>query len=583
MLKNKKLSYYFIGIVLLFLFFVPYIVNGESSYFRIHDYLEQDYVNTMLSAKYLFHPLQFEIPDVLSGSFRGTIQAHSLLQVFAYKLIPGIWFLILNLFFIAFVAYSGMFLLINKLYEQKYAQSSLYYPMVITGCFVYGITPTLMHGLTALIFPFVVYLALSIRDNFDGKMKYLLPLASLFVGLSTSLVYAGMYYVLLFFICALVFLIKKDFRAFKNYFICLCFITLGYIINYFYSFAALTESSHRLEWYLTAGPFFKALWDCLKNGHVEIKALPELSVIVTVVYGVVCIIRRKSFDKNIAYSLLGILVVSLLISIYHSSHIITDFLNSDVVGSLRSIQFDRVCAVFYSVWSFILIAGFLNLFCEIKHKTLKIIALIIFITVFSMRFCKLIKSSSDKPYKWNTDIILHKNKKMKMYNYAQFFEKDLMKEVKDYINKPQNEYKVVSVGMNPAVALFNGFYCLDGYFTNYRLDYKHQFKKVIIKELEKYEGYYDYYETWGSRVYLPVSEFSKEESYSFRPADYPSYYERYDSIKHLDIDFPLLYKMGARYIFSMFRIDNAKNIKLEKVFTSKLTGRKLYLYSIVGR
>ena len=234
MLTNKKIKYYFIGLFFILVFFIPYILNGDNSFFKIHDYLEQDFVNIKLNAKYLFHPMVLNIPEVLFGTFRGSIQVHSLLHVFAYKFVQGVWFLILNLIFIAIVGYTGMFLLINKLYQEKYEKSVLYYPIITLGCFVYGITPTLLHGLTVLILPLVIYLALSIKNDYDGKNKYILPTISLFIGLATSLVYNGYLYLLLLTIYMGYYLIKKDLDTFKKYFLCFSLMFLGYITTYFY-------------------------------------------------------------------------------------------------------------------------------------------------------------------------------------------------------------------------------------------------------------------------------------------------------------------------------------------------------------
>ena len=72
--------------------------------------------------------------------------------------------------------------------------------------------------------------------------------------------------------------------------------------------------------------------------------------------------------------------------------------------------------------------------------------------------------------------------------------------------REQSEYRVVSLGIDPAAALYHGFYCLDGYSNNYPLDYKHSFRKVLAPELERNEYLRDYFDGWGNRCYLFSSE-----------------------------------------------------------------------------
>ena len=104
------------------------------------------------------------------------------------------------------------------------------------------------------------------------------------------------------------------------------------------------------------------------------------------------------------------------------------------------------------------------------------------------------------------------------------------------------------------------------------LEYKHKFAKVIDEELKKNEQFKNYYNNWGSRVYLVSHELG-----FFRP------YDKIDEnieIEGLNIDYKQLKVMHCDYIFSKFKIKNAeKNIKLEKIFTDD--NDKIYLYSLI--
>ena len=84
-------------------------------------------------------------------------------------------------------------------------------------------------------------------------------------------------------------------------------------------------------------------------------------------------------------------------------------------------------------------------------------------------------------------------------SWRKYYAEDLFAKVEETIGKNKNEYKVACIGVNSSVALFNGFYTVDGYSTDYPLEYKHRFRKVIEKELDKDEGIKGYFDNWGNR------------------------------------------------------------------------------------
>ena len=46
--------------------------------------------------------------------------------------------------------------------------------------------------------------------------------------------------------------------------------------------------------------------------------------------------------------------------------------------------------------------------------------------------------------------------------YREFYSPELFAAIRDYIGKPQESYRVGSIGMHPSIALYNGFYNIDG-------------------------------------------------------------------------------------------------------------------------
>lgn len=175
-------------------------------------------------------------------------------------------------------------------------------------------------------------------------------------------------------------------------------------------------------------------------------------------------------------------------------------------------------------------------------------------------------------------VLIPNNEEIKYKNqpsYAQYFAEDEFKEIKEYINKPLDSFRVVSIGMHPNVAQYNGFYTLDSYSNIYPLSYKEEFRKIIEPELNKNKALREYYDYWGGRCYIFVDELGKKYQFSKHSKK---------SIKNLSLNTNQLQKMGGQYILSALPIENAKdnNLTFEKSFETKTGYWKIYLYEVNG-
>jgi hypothetical protein len=158
--------------------------------------------------------------------------------------------------------------------------------------------------------------------------------------------------------------------------------------------------------------------------------------------------------------------------------------------------------------------------------------------------------------------------------FAGFFSTPLFAEIKDYIARPQCDYRVVSLGLYPSIPLYSGFQTVDGYSQNYPLAYKHRFRKLIAGELEIDKDTAKYFDGWGSRCYLYSHELGRRFLYVKDHA--------VRRIGHLAIDTAALRELGADYILSAVEIGNADklNLRLEKAFERDDSPWKICLYSI---
>ena len=153
-----------------------------------------------------------------------------------------------------------------------------------------------------------------------------------------------------------------------------------------------------------------------------------------------------------------------------------------------------------------------------------------------------------------------------------------------YIRSPKEDYRVVSIGIHPAIASFNGFYTLDIYTDFYPLKYKHDFRDIIARELEKSPQQKEGFDTNAKRCYLLVSELHGDDNVRGRAfARGLTKADQQLKIKNLELNTGVLKKMGGRYIFSAVEILNfsENGLSFEGVFERDDSPWKIHLYRVL--
>ena len=115
--------------------------------------------------------------------------------------------------------------------------------------------------------------------------------------------------------------------------------------------------------------------------------------------------------------------------------------------------------------------------------------------------------------------------------------------------------RVMSVGLDPMVAVMNDIKVIDGYHNLYPLKYKIKFRKIIADELEKNVTLKRYYDNWGNRVYA-----------------------FYSDKNDLILNFQYAKKLGADYVISKFPIQN-NNLKITCYNCNG--SKEIFLYKIL--
>jgi Protein of unknown function (DUF6044) len=156
--------------------------------------------------------------------------------------------------------------------------------------------------------------------------------------------------------------------------------------------------------------------------------------------------------------------------------------------------------------------------------------------------------------------------------FKEFYSEKQFKDIKSFIGKNQSSYRVISLGLHPAIAQFNGFYTLDGYICDYPLKYKHAFREIITGELDKDKGLKDYFDNWGSRCYA----FTSATKRNFLESNHKK-------IEQLDFNYDALKKLGGEFVISSAEINTQNNsrLKLLNIFINTDSYWKIYLYEVV--
>ena len=115
--------------------------------------------------------------------------------------------------------------------------------------------------------------------------------------------------------------------------------------------------------------------------------------------------------------------------------------------------------------------------------------------------------------------------------------------------------RVMSVGLDPMIAVMNDIRVIDGYHTIYPLNYKIKFRKIIERELEKNIKLKNYYDNWGSRVYA-----------------------FYTDKNNIMLNFQSAKKLNADYVISRFPI---KNHELKIICYKCNNSNHIFLYKIL--
>lgn len=471
--------------------FLPYIVMGEKSVFPIHDQLDETLLTYVLNARHLTDS-HGEFTELLGGIPVSGFQPSAVLFIPLYYFMPAFAAFVIQYLIVFLSAFLGMYFCVEEL------TGSSILSVIAAGMFSMLPLPP-VYGLSAAGVPLLLWCFLCLNKQRHIVLSFFLIL---FFGLSTHLVLIG-YAVLGLWAVTLLF---QMVRGRKNKWLWMGFgwLTAVYIIvnrNLFLELVLGRGSyvSHREELVNGAMPFWSTVREVFLNGaqHVNSchKALVMPILAVLVIGGILYGKMKPEIKMRYKMALAGMLVLAGIAVLYGFCkwQPVVDFKNGRS-GFLHYFQLERFYWLYAAGWylEFSLCASL----WETRNAGVKFALLIL----VSMPTLTAIKENS---YLYMSVNQLNNGSGITGYiTWEGYYAEELMQEIEDAIGREKASYRVAHLGLSPAPALMHGFYTVDGYSNNYPLEYKHRFRRVIEKELEKSPETAVYFDAWGSRCYL---------------------------------------------------------------------------------
>lgn len=549
--QDKERIFIVFSLIVISLFLSPYFILGDDAHIRVHDNLDSNlaWYKVLAESGQIAGSLQSRIPQIINGLPRNALGTEYSLIVWLYVWFPTMIAYGISQAITRFFAFLGMYLVLKDHMITGKDKSLIR----IGTALAFALTPFWPSGmLSTLGMPLALWALLHIRN---GRGKWLHYLALTLLPFYSSIV-LGFF----FFLSAMGLLWLSDVIRGKGWnwrlFIAIAYMTAVYLITDYrlvYSFLFDGEPNSRDEYFHARLSFWHSVRLTFKNfllGHTHVMTVHTLVILPVIFAALFLIWKHRKWGKERIFVFL--FVLNFILSAWYAFWFYKGWLPlTEKFHFLDTFNFARYHFLRPLVLYLLFAIGMKILWDEkILRKAVPwLVAAQIILLLFT------------------NEEIVHRKKP----SVREFYAEEQFHEIKNHIGKPQNSYRIASIGLHPAIAQFNGFYTLDTYNNFYPLSYKYQFRKIIEKELVKNKRIRIYFDEWGGRCYLFTDVLGKH--YLFKKTSKRR-------IENIDLNLEPFKQMGGQFIFSSVPIDNAlkNNLKLDKVFTSKESAWKIYLY-----
>ena len=554
-IENQERKQILFALLVIVLYLSPLIILGENAHIRVHDNLDSNlaWYKVLSESGELFGAIDARIPQIMNGLPRNAFGSEFSIIVWLHALFPTMVAYAISQALTRFIAFFGMYILLKK-HLVTGRQSGW---IRVGTSLAFALTPFWPSGmLSTLGMPLALWAFLNIRSKDHSWKSYLV--------LTLLPLYSSIVLGFFFFLVAMGFLWLTDVIRGKGwnitFLLSIVYMTVIFgLVEYrlVASFIFDSEPNSRDEYFHARLPLDWVIKLTFKNfvlGHTHVMTVHALIILPITVFALYIILTKKLWRQEKVYVFL--FGLNFMLSAWYAFWFYKGWLPlTERFHTLDTFNFAR----FHFLRPMVIYLGFaLAIKIIWEHSDYAKKTLSIFIAVQIM----ILMGFNEE--------ITH-NKKP---SFKEFYSESLFQEIKDHIDLPQEEYRVASIGLHPAIAQFNGFYTLDSYNNFYPLSYKHQFRQIIENELAKNKNIRIYFDEWGGRCYLFTDELGKHYMFKKRSKK---------ELENLDLNMDAFKGLGGKYIFSAIPINNAKEngLVLDRIFTKKGSAWKIHLYRVM--
>lgn len=552
-----------IGIGGLFLFFLPYLILGQDSIWYANDYLELvvPWYKLLIDQEAVLKPNDYIVYGMLDQLPRGVFASEFFIKTWLFFFLNPFQAILFNKILIHVIAYLSMehalkYFFKNELEPWQFQCSALIWATL-------AFWPE--SGIAVAAFPSIVIIFYSAWKG--EKLTWLRFLAILFYASYSLLHLHGLFVgIFAFFFGLWAWFKSKSFPKYYAYHF-MIFTLLTSLANYrhFILFFTPGFSPHRLEYnpYSFAG-FFEEFWpafiDFVGFGTLHSLRFNPLILIFSGLLLAGGLITATNYIKNAR----NLFSLALLIGFFAVGSRYLPFM--ELLPSFVPYWFswDRFIFMIYPLFFMSFIFSLIHWIkaCKIPNPVI----LFLFVLILAYNF--LVLDENHRNYLLKPLIGLGE----KYPNFREFYAEQQFDQIKKKVQDLDGG-KVASIGIHPAVAIYNGLNSLDGYTGNYPLEYKQSFGKIIQPELVKSgtnSELYHLFFGWGNKAYL----FNQELGDDFMRFKWKS------RIK-LSTDYNLKHflQMGGRFLLST-EVLIQDGVILIEVFEQSDSAWTIFMYEV---
>lgn len=581
--------WFFIGAAAVLALGTIYLFLGQDALFVYHDQLDGEVIAYLLHARHLWDGSRV-FPEFLHGAAKTALTMPSPASVLLFRLLDANIALAIMQVGGSLTGYAGMFLLMlwtasqTQIIREK--RPLVGFLAMVFGA-MYAYLPFLpVYGLSQYGLPLLLYCLILLGEK-DRQIKDLRTVALyayvIWFALHSSLVLVGFAVLGAWGIWLLLALIRRKFSA--NQGIAWLLLILTYLAENASLLTGLLraqggELSHKTEYVVSPTGFWENLYTYLVRGVQHGEDYHVLFFVIPLALAILGLVFAK---KKRLYNILAVVcgcnvLLAAFAALYNCK---AGFDLRSEIGLLKGFQANRVlwmspCLWYYALGCAVLILAeqWYEKKGQGKKRILNTALLSVTAMVTLLTAGKILLESN---FMMNVKKII--NADYPVMSFGDYYAVGVLEQVQQYIGeysgREPEEYRVASLGIDPAAALYHGFYCLDGYSNNYSVDYKHRFREIIAPELRKNQYLTDNFDGWGNRCYL----FS---------AECPGYYTIQKGgfyFQNYEVDAGSLKELGCDYILSAAYIDNSETTGLELVrpeaFETENSYYRIYLYRVM--